>query len=200
VDRACDGSTEGNRDEADFGMSVRSRGFALCLLAAFIVVTVLGACSSSGGGGDEQVTPAGLDGNEMYGQADMQWVLDNISVFRTRTDLISPDRDAASYLNDLRQPITIMVFMGSWSVDAQIHVPSLFATMQEVDNDRITLRIIGLNRYFEDRDGLATRFEITASPTFVIMHRNIELGRIIEAPSTNPAADIVTILRTGLGG
>ncbi len=186
-------------DLSDNGMTGNRNRSAACLLAAFAAVMVLGACSSSDQNSGP-VTPAGLDGNEMFGQGDMEWVLENIAVFRTRTDLISTDREAAGYLDDLREQVTILVFMGSWNVDAQIHVPALFATMKEVENNRITLRIIGLNRRLEDRDGLASRYDVTASPTFVVLQGNIEIGRIIEAPSSNPAADIMTILRTGLGG
>jgi len=186
-------------DSSDIGMTRSRKRSAAVLLTAITAMTVLGACSSSERG-SEPVTPAGLDGNEMFGQGDMEWVLENIAVFRTRTDLISSDREAEEFLGDIREPVTILVFMGSWSVDAQIHVPALFATMQKVENNRITLRIIGLSRRLEDRDGLAVRYDITASPTFVVKHGDIEIGRIIEAPLENPAADIVTIIRTGLGG
>jgi len=186
-------------EQSDNRMTCGRRRSASVLLTAIAAMTILGACSSSGRS-DEPVTPAGLDGNEMFGQGDMEWVLENIAVFHTRTDLISPDRQAVGFLSDVREPVTILVFMGSWSVDAQIHVPALFSTMREVDNNRITLRIIGLNRRLEDRDGLAARYDITASPTFVVMHGDIEIGRVIEAPLTNPAADIVTIIRTGVGG
>ena len=172
---------------------------AAIVLSAVAVALLAGGCGAS----DREagsVTPAGLDGNEMYGQGDMTWVIEHIAVFRTRTDLISPDREAVRFLNNLRQPVTIMVFMGSWNVDAQIHVPALFATMREVDNNRITLKVIGLNQRLEDRDGLAARYEITASPTFVVRHRDIEIGRIIQTPTSGAAADIVAIIRTAVDG
>lgn len=178
-------------------IEIRCYSPVISLLIPGLLIFMI-ACSSSAT--EEFVTPPGLDGNEMYGQADMQWVLDNIAVFRSRTDLISPDREAARFLEDLREPVTIMVYMGSWNVDAQIHVPALFSTMRQVDNKRVTLKIIGMNRRLQDRDGLAVRYDITASPTFVVLHRDIEIGRIIESPTKNAAVDIVTILRTALGG
>ncbi len=155
------------------------------------------ACSSSAT--EEFVTPPGLDGNEMYGQSDMQWVLDNIAVFRSRTDLISSERDAVAYLRDLRKEVTILVFMGSWNVSSQIHVPALFATLQQVDNKRITVKVIGMNRRLQDRDGLAERYDITTLPTLVLEHKGIEVGRIIETPSRSIALDVITILNTSLG-
>jgi len=165
------------------------------LLAGLCVVAVA-ACTPR----QEAGTPPGLDGNEMYGQADMEWVLENISIFGTRTDLIRPDRASVTFLHDLRESITVTVFMGSWDVNAQIHVPELFAALREAENRRITVRIIGLDRRLRDRDGLAMNYGITASPTFVIEHRGIEIGRVIETPTRDAASDIMAIVQNALGG
>ncbi len=166
-------------------------------LSALVVVLLIASCGSSEQ--KEAVTPAGLDGNEMYGQGDMQWVLDNIAIFRSRTDLISPDRKVVTYLRDLRKDVTILIFMGSWNVSSQIHVPALFASLQQVENKRVSVTIVGMDRRLRDRDGLAERYEISALPTFVLEHRGVEVGRIIETPSRSIALDVITILSTSLG-
>ncbi|MFC1628295.1 TlpA family protein disulfide reductase [Gemmatimonadota bacterium] len=166
-------------------------------LSALAVVLFAVSCGSSDQEGS--VTPAGLDGIEMFGQGDMQWVLDNIAIFRSRTALISSEREAVTYLRDLRKEITILIFMGSWNVSSQIHVPALFATLQQVDNKRITVKIIGMDRRLQDRDRVAERYDVSTLPTFVLEHKGIEVGRIIETPSRSIALDVITILRTSLG-
>jgi|GEM_PF-1065734 len=169
----------------------------LFMRSKLITVTLflLCACSSGTSG-----TPAGMDGNIMYGQGDMEFVLDNIAVFRTRTELVRPDREAVRYLQDLRERVTILVFMGSWCVDAQMHVPVLFKALQQADNKRITVRVIGLDRRKKDRDGLSETYGIELTPTFVVEYRGREIGRIIEVPSRDAASDVVSILRRTLGG
>jgi hypothetical protein len=160
-----------------------------------LVLALLIACSKD----EEQITPPSLDGNVMYGQSDMQWVLDNIAVFRTRTDLISPDREAVRYLRDLRKSIVIKVFMGSWNIASQIYVPELFKALLEAENRRIEVQVIGLDQRLMDRDGLVEKYDISVSPTFVVEYRGLELGRIVEEPAGDPASDIVDILESSLG-
>jgi len=155
----------------------------------------LTACSPR----EEPGTPPGMDGNILYGQADMEYVLENIAVFRTRTDLIRPDPATVAYLRNLKTRITLKVFMGSWSVDAQIHVPELFKALLEANNDRITVRIIGLDRRKKDRDGLAEMYGIELTPTIVVEYKGREIGRIIEVPSKDAASDVVSILQGTLG-
>jgi hypothetical protein len=160
-----------------------------------VVLLALDACSAP----REELTPPGLDGNVMYGVSDMQWVLDNIVVFKTRTELISPNQQAADYLRDLRKSIDVKVFMGSWSVNAQIHVPALFSTLKRADNRRIVIQVIGLDQRLRDLDGLAEKYEISVSPTIIVEYRGTELGRILEEPTGDAASDIVDILRNSMG-
>ncbi len=139
-----------------------------------------------------------MDGNIMYGQGDMEFVLENIAIFRTRTELIRPDPKTVRYLRDLKDRISIIVFMGSWCVDAQIHVPVLFKALLESANDRISVRVIGLDRRKKDRDGLTVEYGIEYTPTIVVEYKGREIGRIIEVPSVDMASDVVSILQSTL--
>lgn len=160
----------------------------------FTLVLLPAACSREAPG-----TAAYMDGNIMYGQSGMDYVIENIAIFRTRTELVGSEPDAVEYLKELRERITIKVFMGSWCVDAQLHVPVLFKALQEADNDRITVQVIGLDRRKKDLDGLTRIYGIDFTPTFVVEHKGREIGRIIETPSIDAASDVVAILRGSLG-
>ena len=167
----------------------------LCTTMVVGSTLLLTACSPR----EEPGTPPGMDGNILYGQADMEYVLENIAVFRTRTDLIRPDPSTVAYLRNLKKRITLKVFMGSWCVDAQIHVPELFKALLEADNDRISVCVIGLDRRKRDRDGLVEKYGIELTPTIVVEYKGREIGRIIEVPSKDAASDVVSILQGTLG-
>jgi hypothetical protein len=176
------------------GMERTVTKYRKALLLAGLLLT--SACSKSA---DRRPgTPPGLDGLVMYGQSDMAWVLDHVTVFRTRTDLVRVPGEAVTYLHDLRQPVTILVFMGTWCEDAQRHVPVLFRALREASNPVITLRVIALDRNKRDRDGLVDRYQIAFSPTLVVEAQGRELGRVIETPQQDAASDIVAILRSTL--
>jgi hypothetical protein len=168
--------------------------YSNALLLAGLLLTM--ACSKST---DRRPgTPPGLDGLVMYGQSDMAWVLDHVTVFRTRTDLVRVPEETVGYLRKLSRPVTILVFMGTWCEDAQRHVPVLFRALREASNPALTLRVIALDRNKRDRDGLVDRYQIAFSPTFVLEYQGLELGRVIETPQQDAASDIVAILRSTL--
>jgi len=170
------------------------RKYRKALLLAGLLLTT--ACSKSA---DRQPgTPPGLDGLVMYGQSDMAWVLEHVTVFRTRTDLVSVPEETVTYLRDLAKPVTILVFMGTWCEDAQRHVPVLFRALREAANPRIVVRVIALDRSKRYRDGLVESYPVAFSPTFVLEHQGLELGRVIETPQQDAASDIVAILRSTL--
>jgi thiol-disulfide isomerase/thioredoxin len=164
--------------------------------AVLVVALLLAACSSRAP--VPEGTPPGLDGLVMYGQSDMDWVLEHVTIFQTRYDLVQAPPEAVTFLQKVREPVTIKVFMGTWCPDAQRHVPVLFRALKEADNPRIELRVIGMDRRKQDRDGLVDRYQIELTPTFVVESRGRELGRVIETPQIDAASDIVTILRNTL--
>ncbi len=168
--------------------------YRIALLLAGLLLTT--ACSKSAD--HRPGTPPGLDGLVMYGQSDMGWVLDHVTVFRTRTELVRVPEETVAYLRDLSKPVTILVFMGTWCEDAQKHVPVLFRALQEASNPRIEVRVIALDRSKRDRDGLVDRYQIAFSPTFVVEAQGRELGRVIETPQQDAASDVVAILRSTL--
>jgi hypothetical protein len=143
-----------------------------------------------------------MDGNVMYGQSDMDYVLEHFPIFRSRTDLVAVRLEDVVYLRDLEEPVTLKVFMGTWNEDAQIHVPALFKAVREARNDRITVRVIAMDRLGNDRDGLVEKYDIAHSPTITIEHRGMEIGRyvVLDAPMENSlASGVVSILRDSLG-
>ena len=70
--------------------------------------------------------------------------------------------------------------------------------IQSAANDRITVQVIGLDRRKKDLDGLTEIYDIDFTPTFVVEHKGLEIGRIIETPSKDAASDVVAILRGSL--
>jgi hypothetical protein len=129
----------------------------------------------------------------------MDFVLENFAVFRNRTESASVSAEAVRFLRDLRERVTVKVFLGTWCRDAELHVPVFFKALQRADNDRIKVQVIAMDRRKRDRDGLVDRYQIAYTPTFVVEHDGFEIGRIVETPTADAAQDIVAILRNNLG-
>ncbi len=140
-----------------------------------------------------------MDGNIMYGQSGMEYVLENVTVFATRTGLVQAPPEAVTYLKALREPVTIKLFMGTWCSDSQLHVPVLFKALQQADNHRIDLRVIAMDRRKQDLDGLVEEYEVAYSPTFVVEVDGIEIGRVVETPLIDAATDVMQIIQARKG-
>ena len=166
-------------------------------LAGALVVAVIAGCSSEPA---LRRSPPVVDGGILYGIADQTFLLQRFPVFRDRTALVIPDPEAVGYLRGLRRPITLTLFMGTWDLDAQTHVPLLLKALQEAVNRYLEVDIVGLNRRLEDRDGWTEHYQVTHSPTVMVESGGLEIGRVVGEPLIDLAADVAAIIRTGLGG
>ncbi len=170
----------------------------VCLILA--VAASLSSCGGGGGagGGALEGTPPGVHDGILHGIAGMDYVTGHFPVFASRTELVSVPRASVEYLEGLRVPIRLKLFMGTWCHDSQMYVPHLFKALQQADNRRISLQIVGMDRRKQDRDGLCAQYDIAFSPTLVVEREGLELGRIVEVPVDDMATDLVAILRNTL--
>lgn len=165
-----------------------------------VVFVILAASCGRGPKEQEKTTPAGMEAGMMYGVSDLDWVVSTFPIFKKRMELIRPDAASVAYLHDLKKPVLIRVFMGTWCTDSQTYLPVLFRAVTEASNPRITMQIIGLDRRKKDIDGLAERFHVELSPTVIVENEGYPLGQVVEVPQDDMARDVVRILQTTLGG
>ncbi|AOE49231.1 thioredoxin family protein [Kangiella sediminilitoris] len=74
----------------------------------------------------------------------------------------------------------IKVFLGTWCHDSQREVPRLIKFYNSINNPRVTLTMVALDRSKNDSNGLAQQAEVRYTPTIILYQDNQELGRIIE--------------------
>lgn len=176
------------------------RSIRLCLhVCLLLTFGVAASCGGDGGQADVlEGSPPGITDGDLHGVADMAYVVEHFPVFATRTELVSVPEETVSYLEELRRPIHLILFLGTWCHDAQVHVPHLFKALRRADNRRISMQVVGMDRRKEDRDGFCADYDIAYSPTLVVLHEGRELGRVVEVPVEDMATDLVSILRSTL--
>ena len=110
-------------------------------------------------------------------------------------DDYQPGLEAISKLKELsKDNITIKIVLGTWCPDSRREVPHF---MRIIDNwsfpaEKITF--IGVDNFKNGPVGEFPSLNIERVPTFIVYKNNIELGRIIENPSTSLEQDMVNIL------
>lgn len=97
-------------------------------------------------------------------------------------------------LFSMMEDISILCFAGTWCTDTHKELPHLIKIMDigKMDVEKITF--IGIDRQKLSPRGETAPWNITASPTFIFLKNNQEIGRIVESPKRTLEEDIVEIL------
>ena len=125
-----------------------------------------------------------------------------------------PQESALQLLRCYHEPVTVLIFFGSWCSDSKREVPHFLTTLQLADNKNISAHLFGLDRTKKDSTGWAEAFKIEKVPTFIFLrgehnftapgyiaseHTAAELGRIVEAPAINLEQDWINALKHNAG-
>ena len=100
------------------------------------------------------------------------------------TELIAETQKGAEFL----------VFLGTWCGDSRREVPRLLRILDDAGVEHSRVRLYNLDRSKTSRDGLAERWAIERVPTFIVLRRGHEVGRIVERPRSTLEGDLLSLL------
>jgi len=130
----------------------------------------------------------------LTGWLTQQQIFNKIQAYRLEKDQYQPDGDLVEKLKKSITGVQILVFLGTWCPDSQREVPRFLKIMELVQNPGITFKLMGLDRSKRDEGGLAEKHQVEFVPTFVVLHNEKEIGRIVETPIVGIEQDLVEIL------
>ncbi|EDQ02641.1 thioredoxin family protein [Shewanella benthica] len=104
------------------------------------------------------------------------------------------DTAAITPLKSLKELTEIIVIIGTWCPDCHRETPRFIRIMEEVNNPNIKVTYIGVDRQKTDPEGLAAQYEFSRIPTFIVMQKGEEIGRIVERPEVSLEIDLAKIL------
>lgn len=125
-----------------------------------------------------------------------------------------PAESALQLLRCYDEPVSVLIFFGSWCSDSKREVPHFFTTLNLVNNNNFSAHLFGLDRTKKDAHEFAESFKIDKVPTFIFLRGTRawaangpavteqtqgELGRITEAPAISLEQDWVNILKQNAG-
>lgn len=113
--------------------------------------------------------------------------------FDTEYKSYSPFSKTITQLNAVKENVAVVVFMGTWCSDSQMHVPAFFRILDEIAFSG-EVQIIGVDKDKKTPTGSATEHDITNVPTFIFYRKGNEVNRIVESPVEFLEDDILAIL------
>lgn len=130
----------------------------------------------------------------LTGQVASQTLVTELEEFTHGYKEYQVDTAAITPLKGIKEPTEIVVIIGTWCPDCHRETPRFIRIMEEVNNPNIKVTFIGVDRKKQDPEGLAAQYEFTRIPTFIVMQKGEEVGRIIERPETSLEIDLAKIL------
>lgn len=130
----------------------------------------------------------------LIGWLNQQQIFDPLPEFRLEKEKYQPDTESVEILKKTTADVQIIVFLGTWCSDSKREVPRFLKIMELVQNPKITFKLLGLDRSKRDAEGLAEKYQVEYVPTFVVLHDEKEIGRIVETPTVGLEQDLIEIL------
>ncbi len=105
------------------------------------------------------------------------------------------DTSALGPIKAVAEPIEIVVIIGTWCPDCHRETPRFIRIIEEAANPNIKVTYIGVDRAKSDPEALAAKYDFKRIPTFIVLNKGEEIGRIVERPTESLEKDLANILK-----
>jgi thiol-disulfide isomerase/thioredoxin len=130
----------------------------------------------------------------LLGEITSRQLLSEFSAFEQSYQQFQPGPEDMQVFSRLPEGVVIKVFFGTWCHDSEREV-GRFLKLQALSQARLAnVWLYGLDYYKKDPDGLAEKYGVQYTPTFIIYWQGREVGRIVERPKQSLAIDIKALL------
>lgn len=86
------------------------------------------------------------------------------------------------------------LFGGSWCGDSESQMPIIYKLFEKAGISNTLISLYGLDRDKKEPSGEAQLYNIERVPTFIVLLKNKEIGRIVEYPAKSWEDDLLKII------
>jgi hypothetical protein len=131
----------------------------------------------------------------LKGEIDKQKLFETVPVWRSLMESYQPDLNVVAAIKASQPETTITVALATWCSDSKQHVPRLLKALDAAGNRRLHIKLIGIARKLSEPADAINRLTIVRVPTVVVERDGVELGRIVENPTSKTMeGDLAAIL------
>lgn len=154
------------------------------LMAQLFLVVMLVACKAQSME-KEMITTGYINPEELKKEKKYSW-------FNSGYNSYKPDEEIIQQLGKGEKNFSILIFAGEWCSDTHYLLPKYYKT---VDLAGITNhQLYFLDRNKKSPDKLEENYNITLIPTFIIIKKGRETGRIEERVNENIEKDLLKLI------
>ena len=107
----------------------------------------------------------------------------------------TPNAEIIIQLSTQNLNVEIFIVLGTWCSDSQVQVPRFLKILDLIDYDKNKMTLVGVDQNLSLPNYPIKNYNIEKVPTFIIYKNKVEVGRIIETPSTSLEEDLLNILK-----
>jgi hypothetical protein len=128
----------------------------------------------------------------LYGETSKEQIYFDYPFWKEGTKQYKPNPEIETKINQFKNDVDVIVFLGTWCGDSRRNVPKFFKTIE--DNDHIHFELWAVDRHKKLDNDLIDRYQIKRVPTFIFLKNGQEIGRITEHPKKSIEEDTYNIL------
>jgi thiol-disulfide isomerase/thioredoxin len=127
--------------------------------------------------------------------ADKLW--ETVPVWRSMMEGYQPDASAVAAIKANAAETKVTLLYGTWCPDSKNYVPRLIKALKAAGNDKIQVRLIGVDNQFREPVDAVQPRRITNVPTVIVERDGREIGRIVETPATKTMEEDLAAILSG---
>ena len=131
------------------------------------------------------------------GEMGMDKLWETVPVWRSVMNGYEPNAGAVKQLKADDKETTVTLAFGTWCPDSKNYVPRLIKALNEAGNDRIHIKLVGIDNQFREPVATVQPRRITNVPTVIVEQAGREIGRIVETPAGSTMEEDLAAILTG---
>ncbi len=129
------------------------------------------------------------------GEMTMDKLWETVPVWRSVMSNNEPNSGAVTQIETSGEETTLTLAFGTWCPDSKNYIPRLLKALRAAANDKIHVKLIGIDNQFREPVTTVQPRRITNVPTVIVERGGREIGRIVETPAAKTIEeDLATIL------
>jgi hypothetical protein len=105
-----------------------------------------------------------------------------------------PDAAAVSTIRQKARDVEVFIVLATWCPDTRRDLPRFFKIADRAGWSTAGMKMLAVDRSKTDPEGQTTKWDVTRVPTFIFIRGGLEIGRVVERPTTTLEQDIAQIL------
>jgi len=129
------------------------------------------------------------------GEMSIDKLWETVPVWRSVMEHYEPNAKAVTAIESADQDTTVTLAFGTWCPDSKNYVPRLIKALRAAANDKIHVKLVGIDNQFHEPVTAVQPRRITNVPTVIVERSGREIGRIVETPAApTMEEDLASIL------